>query len=77
MLLINFMGAGSWACNPKVFFYELSFKLKGFVRKLAVVSRDDCVRIGGNGANTKPILRHTGIRFFLNTFFCNIIFLYI
>ena len=31
-------------------------------RKLAVVSRDDCVRIGGNGANTKPILRHTGIK---------------
>lgn len=31
-------------------------------RKLAVVSRDDCVRIGGNGAKTKPILRHTGQR---------------
>ena len=30
------------------------------VRKLAVVSRDDCVRISGNGASTKPILRHTG-----------------
>jgi len=31
-------------------------------RKLAVVSRDDCVRISGNGATTKPILRHTGQR---------------
>jgi len=31
-------------------------------RKLAVVSRDDCVRISGNGASTKPILRHTGQR---------------
>jgi len=31
-------------------------------RKLAVVSRDDCVKIGGNGAKTNPILRHTGQR---------------
>jgi len=31
-------------------------------RKLAVVSRDDCVRVGGNGAKSKPILRHAGQR---------------
>ena len=39
------------------------------IRKLAVVSRDDCVRIGGNGAKTKPILRHTGI-FFIYLYIC-------
>jgi hypothetical protein len=31
-------------------------------RKLALASRDDCIRVAGDGAPLKPVLRHAGQR---------------